>query len=91
MCCQKGSARSTKLFSRLWSQVNIRVHHGKTKVWNKASVEPRGCTELTVAPKMVKENVIVRVGDWGLLSVARGNAASVGVTIGHPDFVGEHS
>ena len=47
----------------LWSRANIRVHHGKTKVWNRVGVEPRGCTELTIAPKMVKENVTVWVGD----------------------------
>ena len=72
----------------LWSRTNIRVHHGKTKVWSRVGVEPRGCTELTVAPRMVQENVIVRVGDQGLLSVAWGNAASVGVTNRTPEFRG---
>ena len=30
----------------LWSQAGIRVHQGKTQVWNQAGVEPPGCHRL---------------------------------------------
>ena len=43
----------------------------KTKVWNRASAEPRGCAELTAAAKMVKENATVWVGDRSLPSAAQ--------------------
>ena len=56
----------------LWSRTNIRVHHGKTKVWNRAGVEPRGCVELTAAARMVK-NATVWVGDQSLPSVCWGH------------------
>ena len=70
----------------LWSRANIRVHHGKTKVWNRAGAEPRGCAELTAAARMVKENATVWVGDRSLPSAAQGKRV-LGSLIGHPDFV----
>ena len=56
----------------LWSRVNIRVHHGKTKVWNRAGAEPRGCAELTAAARMVKDSATMWVGDRCPPSVAQG-------------------
>ena len=70
----------------LWSRDNIRVHHGKTKVWNRAGAEPRGCAELTAAARMVEESATVWVGDRSLPSAAQGMRA-VGSPIGHPEFV----
>ena len=70
----------------LWSRANIRVHHGKTKVWSRAGAEPRGCEELTVAARMVKESATVWVGDHSLPSAAQGMRV-LGSPIGHPDFV----
>ena len=69
-----------------WSRANIRVHHGKTKVWNRAGAEPRGCAELTAAARRVKENATVWVGDRSLPSAAQGMRV-LGSPIGHLDFV----
>ena len=35
----------------LWCRANFRARHGKTKVWNRAGVEPGGCEELTIAAR----------------------------------------
>ena len=67
-------------------RANIRVHHGKTKVWNRAGAEPRGCEELTVAARMVKESATVWVGDQALPSIAQGMRV-LGSPIGHRDSV----
>ena len=74
------------ILQELWSRANIRVHHGKTKVWNRAGAEPRGCEEVTVAARMFKESATVWVGDQSLPSAAPGMRV-LGSPIGHPDFV----
>ena len=40
--CLKGWWSTKVLQHELWSRANIRVHHGKTKVWNRPSAKPRG-------------------------------------------------
>ena len=65
---------------------NIEVHHGKTKVWNRAGVKPAGCDELTAAARLVKEEARVWTIDQGIPAVEQGMRV-LGSPIGHPDFV----
>ena len=70
---------------QLWSVANIQVHQSKTKVWNRAGVEPAGCHELTLAARLVKKDAAVWTGDPNLPSVMQGMRV-LGSPIGHPDF-----
>ena len=37
----------TAVDEELWTNAQIRLHHGKRQVWNRAGVEPNGMLELT--------------------------------------------
>ena len=70
----------------LWGRANIRVHHGKTKVWNKAGIKPAGCEELTAAARLVKKDARVWTGDQGIPTNEQGIRV-LGSPVGHPQFV----
>ena len=43
----------------LWSLAGIRVHHGKTQVWNQAGVEPPGCHRLQAEAALSDPRTVV--------------------------------
>ena len=86
--CSPGRVREVHkvIQDELWGRANIQVHHGKTKVWNRAGVKPAGCDELTAAARLVKEEARVWTGDQGIPTVEQGMRV-LGSSIAHPDFV----
>ena len=72
----------------LWTHAGIRLHHGKTKVWNRGGVEPEGIEELTRIARRVRPDAVFWRGDQNLPQSEQGLKV-LGVPIGHPEFVKE--
>ena len=70
----------------LWRHSKISVHHGKTKLWNKAGVLPSGVEELQQLASSVDEEAVVWRGN-PLLQSSRQGIKILGTPIGHEDFV----
>ena len=51
------------LQAELWRHARIQVHQGKTQVWNRDGVMPRGTEALTAAARTEDEDAIVWRGD----------------------------
>ena len=66
---------------------HIHVHHGKTRVWNRGGVEPRGMEEITRA-KVVKPDAVGWRGD-PLLPFSQQGVKVLGIPIGHTGYVRE--
>ena len=49
----------TLLEGALWSEAGIRVHQGKTQVWNQAGEKPLGCDEMQMAAVTAHETALV--------------------------------
>ena len=62
------------------------IHHGKTKLWNKAGVKPAMCDVLTQAARAQKPQAIVWRSDWSLPKAQQGLKV-LGVPVGHPSFI----
>ena len=56
----------TAVDEELLTNAQIRLHHGKTQVWNRGGVEPNGMPELTRVARAVKPDTVVWRGDPGL-------------------------
>ena len=72
----------------LWTNAQIRLHHGKTQVWNRGGVEPNGMPELTRAARSVKPDAVVWRGDPGL-PLSQEGLKVLGIPIGQPAFVSD--
>ena len=70
----------------LWSESGIRVHQGKTKIWNAAGEKPTGCDELERTAAVVDPTAVVWRGSEELPSCRRG-IKILGTPLGHQDFV----
>ena len=70
----------------LWTHSKISIHHGKTKLWNKAGILPSGVEELQQLASSVNENAIVWRGDPLWQTSAQG-VKILGTPIGHEAFV----
>ena len=79
----------TFLAETLWTEAGIRVHQGKTQVWNLAGEKPLGCDDLERAALIAGPTAIVWRGSDELLSHRRGIKV-LGTPLGHPDFVKAH-
>ena len=64
----------------------IRVHHGKTHLWNKGGVEPTEVEALTAAARVSDPTAIVWRGDPALPPSEQG-VRILGTPLGHPEFV----
>ena len=54
------------LEEELRTRVGIRVHHGKTQIWNRSGCTPRGVDVMTkIARRTVKDAVLWRGPSWG--------------------------
>ena len=49
----------TAVDEELLTNAQIRLHHGKTQVWNRGGVEPSRMPELTRAARAVKPDAVV--------------------------------
>ena len=74
------------LQQELFHHSAIRVHHGKTKQWNKGGVEPSGTAALTAAARISDPDAIVWCGDPALPPSEQG-IRILGTRLEHPDFV----
>ena len=70
------------------ARAHIRMHHGKTQVWNRGGVVPDGIEELTAAARLVKPEAVVWRGDTELPLSEQG-VKVLGVPIGQPAYVQE--
>ena len=64
----------------------IRVHQGKTKIWNAAGEKPPGCDELERTATVAEPTAVVWRGSEDLPSCRRG-IKILGTPLGHQDFV----
>ena len=78
----------TVVEEELWTHAGIRLHHGKTKVWNRGGVEPEGIEELTRIARRVRPDAVVWRGDQNWPPSEQGLKV-LWVPIGHPQFVKE--
>ena len=77
------------LEEKLRTRVGIRVHHGKTQVWNRSGCTPRGVDVMTkIARRTVKDAVLWR-GDQNL-PVGQQGIRVLGVPIGQEECVKNH-
>ena len=74
------------LEEELQNHAQISLHHGKTQVWNRAGVPPRGIDILTRAARRVNPEAIVWRGDTALPRGQQG-VKVLGVPVGQPEFV----
>ena len=69
------------------ARAHVRMHLGKTQVWNRGVV-PDGIEELTAAARLVKPEAVVWRGDTELLLSEQG-VKVLGVPIGQPAYIQE--
>ena len=69
----------------LYVHAAIRVHHGKTKVWNQAGVRPVGCNALEQIARVTHPEAVVWTGS--MIPIAQQGIKVLGTPIRHPDFV----
>ena len=70
----------------LWVEPGIRVHEGKTQVWNATGESPPGCVRLQRAAVLADPAAVVWPGSAALPSHRRGIKV-LGTPLGHQDFV----
>ena len=73
------------LQNALFHHSNIRVHHGKTQVWNREGVVPRGIDVMEAVAVHDPEAMVWR-GDVSLPTADQG-VRILGTPLGHRDFV----
>ena len=70
----------------LWELTGIRVHHGKTKIWNSGGVKPPAAVVLTARAHVDHPTALVWRGD-PMLDVSKQGLNVLGVPVGHPQYV----
>ena len=75
----------------LFRHAGIRVHPGKTKVWNSGSAHPRACDLLERVAQARDETARVwRGASESVLPTSQQGIKVLGTPLGHPDFIREH-
>ena len=74
------------LQEELFQHSAIRVHLGKTKLWNQGGVVPSGAAALTAAARISDPDATVWCGDQALPTSEQG-IRILGTPLGHPDYV----
>ena len=74
------------LEEEIFAHTQIKMHYGKTQVWNRGGVTPRGVEALTRAAQEVKRGAIVWRGDARLPEAQQG-VKILGIPVGQPGFV----
>ena len=73
----------------LWSEAGIRIHQGKTQIWNQAGEKPEGCGELERVAVAADPTAVVWRGSPELPSHKSGMKV-LGTPLGHADFIRDH-
>ena len=73
------------LQAELWRHARTQVHQGRTQLWNRDGVTPRGTEVLTVAARIEDEDAIVWRGDPALPQEQ--GVKILGTPLGHAAFV----
>ena len=73
---------------KLWIHSCIRVHVGKTKVWNRAGIRPLACDMLERIARVQHPSATVWRGSD--IPTADQGIKVLGTPLGHPDFVARH-
>ena len=75
------------LESALWRLAGIRIHVGKTQIWNQAGIRPDICDALEVS---ASKEPSVRVWRGSMVPTDRQGIKLLGTPLGHPDYVARH-
>ena len=70
----------------MWEHARIRLHQGKTQLWNRGGVAPEGWEMLTVAARRSDPSAVVWKGDPSL-PVSEQGLRILGTPLGHPEYV----
>ena len=84
----RAGAVYASLEENLYGHAHIRIHMGKTHMWNQLGVEPPVCAALQRAAEVVNPRARVWRGS-GLPTHEQGIRV-LGAPVGHPDFVRSH-
>ena len=76
------------LVNALWRNAGIRIHVGKTQIWNQAGIRPPICDALERSARAVDTTTTVWRGS--MLPTDRQGIKLLGTPLGHPDFVARH-
>ena len=74
------------LAQELERHAHIRLHLGKTQIWNRGGTVPTGVAELTAAARRVKPDAVVWRGDAQLPLESQG-VRVLGTPTGRPEYV----
>ncbi|MDA8584042.1 hypothetical protein N9L68_07395, partial [bacterium] len=74
------------LHEELWAHTGIRIHNGKTKLWNRNGVPPLGSEVIEEETRQVDSGAVVYRGDSGLPPERRGIEV-LGTPLGTPEFI----
>ena len=77
------------LQQELWRHARIRVHDGKTQVWNRAGLRPAGCDVLDRAARAMDPN-FTTVWRGSGLPLSEQGINILGTPLGHEEFVRNH-
>ena len=84
--CVSSPERSATGFTAIQLTVGIRVHDGKTQLWNRSGQVPAGVEALTAAAHRSDPEAIVWGGDTSLPAEEQG-VTVLGTPLGHPAYV----
>ena len=68
----------------MWDHARIRLHQGKTQLWNRGGVAPEGWERLTAADRMSDPSAVVWKGEPSLPASELG-LRILGTPLGHPE------
>ena len=71
---------------QMWDHARIRLHQGKTQLWNRGGVAPEGWDRLTAAARTSDPSAVVWKGDPSLPASEQG-LRILGTRLGHPEHV----
>ena len=74
----------------LWHTAGIRIHQGKTKVWNNAGEQPAACEVLDRMARAADPTVTTSVWRGSDVPVSQQGMKVLGTPLGHPAFVRAH-
>ena len=75
--------------TKLWAHSKISLHHGKTKIWNRGGICPKGCEHLQAMATLLNPRARVWRGDQCSPTRQQGLVV-LGTPLGLADFVRSH-
>ena len=74
----------------IFAHTHIRIHRGKTQMWNRGSVTPPGIETVTRVAQLTRPGAVVQRGDDSLPSSQQG-VKILGIPVVQPEYVGSFS